>query len=121
MLALMMALSMTACGANPAASSSQEPFSEAASSAAVSSKTPSSEAAPAEQVELMVSAAASLTDCMNEIKGLYEKENDGITITYNFAASGALQQQIEQGAPADVFFSAGKKTDAGSFRRGTHG
>lgn len=109
MLALMMALSMMACGANPAASSSQEPSSEAASSEAVSSETPSFEAAPAEQVELMVSAAASLTDCMNEIKGLYEKENDGITITYNFAASGALQQQIEQGAPADVFFSAGKK------------
>ncbi|WP_242968935.1 molybdate ABC transporter substrate-binding protein [Marasmitruncus massiliensis] len=108
MLALMMALSMAACGANPAASSSQEPSSEAVSSA-VSPEASSSEAAPAEQVELMVSAAASLTDCLNEIKGLYEKENGGITITYNFAASGALQQQIEQGAPADVFFSAGKK------------
>ncbi len=109
MLALVMALSMAACGANPAASSSQEPSSQPASSAAVSSEAPSSEAAPAEQVELLVSAAASLTDCMTEIKGLYEGENVGITITCNFAASGALQQQIEQGAPADVFFSAGKK------------
>lgn len=106
-LAFLMALSMAACGTKPAASASQAPSSEAAS--AVSSEASSSEAAPAEKVELMVSAAASLTDCMNEIKGLYEKENDGITITYNFAASGALQQQIEQGAPADVFFSAGKK------------
>lgn len=106
-LAFLMALSMAACGTKPAVSASQAPSSEAAS--AVSSEASSSEAAPAEKVELMVSAAASLTDCMNEIKGLYEKENDGITITYNFAASGALQQQIEQGAPADVFFSAGKK------------
>ena len=94
LLAFLTAFSMAACGAKPAVSASQEPSSEAAS---------------VEKAELMVSAAASLTDCMNEIKGLYEKEDEAITITCNFAASGALQQQIEQGAPADIFFSAGKK------------
>lgn len=63
----------------------------------------------AESISLTVSAAASLTDCMEEIKELYIKENPNIDITYNFAGSGSLQQQIEQGAPADIFFSAGKK------------
>ena len=62
-----------------------------------------------EKVELMVSAAASLTDCMNELKTAYTAEHANITITYNFASSGSLQQQIEQGAPCDIFFSAGKK------------
>lgn len=61
------------------------------------------------KVELMVSAAASLTDCMNELKAAYIAEHSNITITYNFASSGSLQQQIEQGAPCDIFFSAGKK------------
>ena len=59
--------------------------------------------------EIHVSAAASLTDCMDEMKELYESEHPGVTITCNYGSSGALQQQIEQGAPADVFFSAGKK------------
>ncbi len=63
----------------------------------------------AEPVEIHVSAAASLTDCMNELKQMYETEHQGVTITCNYGSSGALQQQIEQGAPADLFFSAGKK------------
>lgn len=63
----------------------------------------------AESINLTVSAAASLTDCMEEIKELYIKQNPNVDITYNFAGSGSLQQQIEQGAPADIFFSAGKK------------
>ena len=62
-----------------------------------------------EPVTLTVSAAASLTDCLEEIKAMYIEKNKHIDITYNFGASGSLQQQIEQGAPADIFFSAGKK------------
>lgn len=73
----------------------------------------SAPSAPAEtrepKTELMVSAAASLTDCMGELKTLFTAAHPNITVTYNFGSSGALQQQIEQGAPADVFFSAGKK------------
>lgn len=62
-----------------------------------------------EAITLTVSAAASLTDCLEEIKTMYIEKNKHIDITYNFGASGSLQQQIEQGAPADIFFSAGKK------------
>ncbi|MBC7971144.1 MAG: molybdate ABC transporter substrate-binding protein [Verrucomicrobia bacterium] len=54
---------------------------------------------------LLVSAAISLKDVLEEIKPLYKPAN----LTYNLGASGALQQQIEQGAPVDVFLSAGKK------------
>ncbi len=57
-------------------------------------------------VTLNISAAASLTDALNQINTLYTKENSTITITPNFASSGTLQKQIEQGAPCDVFISA---------------
>ena len=59
-----------------------------------------------EVTELTVSAAASLKDAMEEIKTIYAQDNSKVTITYNFGGSGALQQQIEQGAPADMFISA---------------
>jgi molybdate transport system substrate-binding protein len=58
---------------------------------------------------LLISAAASLKDVLEEIKPLYQQSKPNININYNFGSSGALQQQIEQGAPADVFISAAKK------------
>lgn len=58
---------------------------------------------------LTISAAASLKDAMDEIKPLYSKEKPNINLTYNFGSSGALQQQIEQGAGVDVFISAATK------------
>lgn len=63
-------------------------------------------AAPKEQVELTISAAASLTDAMKEIQALYEVKQPAVKLTFNFGGSGALQKQIEQGAPADLFLSA---------------
>jgi len=64
--------------------------------------------AQAQQKEIIVSAAASLRDAFNEIGELYEKQT-GIKTLFNFAASGVLQQQIETGAPADVFASAAQQ------------
>lgn len=58
------------------------------------------------KVVLTVSAAASLQDSLNKIKTSFEKEHHNVKINYNFGASGALQQQISQGAPVDLFFSA---------------
>ena len=60
-------------------------------------------------IELNVSAASSLTDAIAEINKLYMQENKNITITTSFGSSGTLQKQIEQGAPSDVFISAGAK------------
>lgn len=62
-----------------------------------------------EQKEAYIVAAASMTDVIQEIGANYEKEHPEAKLTYNFASSGALQAQIEQGAPADVFISAAQK------------
>ncbi|MFC4598003.1 molybdate ABC transporter substrate-binding protein [Cohnella hongkongensis] len=63
----------------------------------------------AKRTELIVSAAASLTDALNEIQPIFEEAYPAIKLVFNFGASGALQQQIEQGAPADLFLSAATK------------
>lgn len=60
--------------------------------------------------DLTVSAAASLTDAFKVIKADFEKANPGTTVITNFAASGPLLRQIENGAPVDVFASADEKT-----------
>lgn len=59
--------------------------------------------------ELIVSAAASLTDAFKDIEPAFEKAHPGVDVVMNFASSGALYRQIEQGAPADVFASANPK------------
>ena len=61
------------------------------------------------KTELHVSAAASLTDAMNELAALYAKENPNVKIIFNFGSSGALQQAIENGGETDLFFSAAQK------------
>lgn len=53
-----------------------------------------------------VSAAASLREVMTELEAEYEAANPGVEVRTNFGASGALRQQIEQGAPVDLFVSA---------------
>ena len=63
----------------------------------------------AKTVELTVSAAASLEDALEASTPDFHAAYPAIDISYNFGASGALQQQIEQGAPADIFFSAAAK------------
>lgn len=65
--------------------------------------------ARAEQ-ELIVSAAASLTNAFQEIIQKFQEVETGIKVIPNFAASGALLQQMEKGAPVDVFASADQKT-----------
>ncbi|MGI6066330.1 MAG: molybdate ABC transporter substrate-binding protein [Bacillota bacterium] len=64
---------------------------------------------PEEQVNLTIAAAASLKDAAEELKTVYCDEHQNVNITYNFASSGTLQKQIEEGAPCDLFISAGKK------------
>ena len=55
---------------------------------------------------LMISAAASLTDALNELKPVFEDEHPSIELTFNFGGSGKLAQMIIQGAPSDVLLSA---------------
>lgn len=56
--------------------------------------------------ELTISAASSLQNVLDELRVLYKEHNPKIKIIYNFAASGTLQRQIQQGAPIDIFISA---------------
>ncbi|HEY9649786.1 MAG TPA: molybdate ABC transporter substrate-binding protein [Coleofasciculaceae cyanobacterium] len=65
--------------------------------------------AQAQPINLTISAAASLKDALQSIQPVYTQQKPNVTLTYNFGASGALQQQIEQGAPVDVFISAAEK------------
>jgi len=60
----------------------------------------------AEPVELLIGAAMSLVDVVEALSEIYTEEFPHITLTHNFASSGALQGQIEEGAPIDIFFSA---------------
>jgi molybdate transport system substrate-binding protein len=64
---------------------------------------------PTNKIVLTVSAAASMQDAMKEVGKAYQKEYPNTTITYNFAGSGTLTQQIKQGAPVDIFISANEK------------
>jgi molybdate transport system substrate-binding protein len=69
----------------------------------------SSSTSSARATELTISAAASLKDAIEAIEPIYTEENSTVKITYNFGSSGSLQQQIEQGAPVDIFISAAAK------------
>lgn len=62
-----------------------------------------------EATTLLISAAASVTDAMEEVATLYPQQQPNTTIQHNFGSAGTLQQQIEQGAPADIFLSAAQK------------
>jgi molybdate transport system substrate-binding protein len=61
------------------------------------------------KTEVIVFAAASLTESLTEIKELYEKENPEIELVFNFDSSGTLKTQIQEGAVCDLFISAGQK------------
>ena len=89
---------LTACGGSSSAVSS------VAGSAAASS-----EAASGESVELIVFAAASLTETLNAIAETYSAENPSVTFRFNFDSSGTLKTQIQEGADCDLFLSAGQK------------
>lgn len=60
--------------------------------------------------EVVVSAAASLTNAFQTVGQAFEKAHPGAKVTFNFAASGPLLAQIQQGAPVDVFASADQET-----------
>ena len=93
------AAALTACGGSA---------SSTASSTAASSEAASSEAA-GESVDLIVFAAASLTETLNAIAQDYSAENPGVTFRFNFDSSGTLKTQIQEGADCDLFLSAGQK------------
>ena len=79
LLALAMVLAMTACGGS------------------------------SDSEELIVFAAASMTETLTELGDQYMAENENVTIVFNFDSSGTLKTQIQEGADCDIFISAGQK------------
>ena len=91
------AAALTACGGTASSTAAS-----VASSAAASSQA-------AQSVELIVFAAASLTETLTAIGETYSAENPGVTFRFNFDSSGTLKTQIQEGADCDLFISAGQK------------
>lgn len=96
LMAAVMVLSLTACAAPPAEPApTEEPAAETV--------------LEAEPLELIVFAAASMTETMNQIAEMYKAVAPNVTLTYNFDSSGTLKTQIQEGAECDLFISAGQK------------
>ena len=99
LLALCLTLSLAACGGKT------DTNADADDSSQTQDNTPA-EAPAGEPVELIVFAAASMTETMNQLKEMYEQNNPNVTVTYNFDSSGTLLKQIKEGADCDLFISA---------------
>lgn len=114
LVGILCAASLAACsssGSGDATTAAPE-TTAATETTAAESKAEETTAAEAEgdvSGEIIVFAAASMTETLTEIKDLFEKEYPGTTVTYNFDSSGTLYTQITEGAACDVFVSASPK------------
>ena len=93
LLAAAMVLSLAACGSSDKGTTAAAPETTA----------------PAEEVEVIVFAAASMTETLTEIADMYKEVAPNVTLTFNFDSSGTLKTQIQEGADCDVFISASPK------------
>ena len=90
LLAAALALSLTACGSGQDAAAGDDTAQE-------------------EKTELIVFAAASLTETLTELGEIYMAEHPDVSLVFNFDSSGTLKTQIQEGADVDLFLSAGQK------------
>ena len=116
LLALGLALTLVGCSSAPAESGSSGQADSAPASSAVSqpsSQLEDSENAAGEEEtltgEVVVFAAASLTETLTELQASFQEDHPEVEITFNFDSSGTLKTQIEEGAACDLFLSAGQK------------
>lgn len=96
LVGLLSASMLAGCGGN----ASDDSSSSAPASASVETE--------ADQVELVVFAAASMTETLTELSNAYMEENPNVNVVLNFDSSGTLKTQIQEGADCDVFISAGQ-------------
>lgn len=101
LLALCLTLSLAACGSKTDSSADAVGDTQTGDNA--------TEQPADEPIELIVFAAASMTETMNQLKEMYEQNNPNVTVTYNFDSSGTLLKQLKEGADCDLFVSAALK------------
>lgn len=120
LLALTLVLSMAACASNTTTTETKTDAPAETTEAAPAEETKTEEAAPAEEakeeeapaaepVDLIVFAAASMTETLSEIGNNFMAANPNVTIQFNFDSSGTLKTQIQESADCDVFISTGQK------------
>ena len=117
LLACALGISLAACGSSSTSSSTEDTEAaaaadetEAADTASEEETTEAEEPAEdtAENVEVVVFAAASMTETLTEISEMYKEVAPNVTLTFNFDSSGTLKTQIQEGAACDLFISAGQ-------------
>ncbi|ACV29466.1 Molybdate-binding periplasmic protein precursor [Anaerococcus prevotii] len=99
-LALLFSVTLAACGA-------KAPAGEDVNDGKMSEKKKDDKSS--EKTDLNVFAAASMTESLEDLKEVFEDENPGINLVFNFDSSGTLKTQIAEGADCDVFISAAQK------------
>lgn len=111
MMSVMSASLLAGCGSKEAEAPAEAPAEEApAETEAEEAEAPAEEAAPAgEEVTLNVFAAASMTETLETIQGMYADVAPNVTLVFNFDSSGTLKTQIQEGAECDLFISAAQK------------
>ena len=120
LLACALGISLAACGSSSTSSSTEDTEAAAAADETEAADTASEEetteaeepaeetADTAENVEVVVFAAASMTETLTEISEMYKEVAPNVMLTFNFDSSGTLKTQIQEGAACDLFISAGQ-------------
>ena len=120
LLACALGISLAACGSSSTSSSTEDTEAAAAADETEAADTASEEetteaeepaeetADTAENVEVVVFAAASMTETLTEISEMYKEVAPNVTLTFNFDSSGTLKTQIQEGVACDLFISAGQ-------------
>ena len=120
LLACALGISLAAWGSSSTSSSTEDTEAAAAADETEAADTASEEetteaeepaeetADTAENVEVVVFAAASMTETLTEISEMYKEVAPNVTLTFNFDSSGTLKTQIQEGAACDLFISAGQ-------------
>ena len=103
LLTLAMVLALAACG-----SSNQGNGQSSGQDDSQNSSDQTNDDNQAEEVEVVVFAAASLEATLTEIAQLYKDAAPNVTLTFTFDSSGTLRDQILEGAVCDLFISAGQ-------------
>lgn len=108
-LSLLFAVSLAACGAKAPAGEDVKEETKAEDMNNEKRAEEKKKDDTSAKTDLNVFAAASMTESLEELKAVFEEENPGINLVFNFDSSGTLKTQIAEGAACDVFISAAKK------------